>query len=98
MVALKLESVTIDAETTLTQPGRRVAPWIHYIKEGMAKFSLGGRAGEGMRERVVALSNAENMVGVYEFITGQDYYLSCRSIDLCLVQQLTRPTFDAIVA
>lgn len=49
------------------------------------------------REKIISLSNVEKVLGVYEFITDQDYSLCCKSIDLSLVQKLTFSNFEAIV-
>lgn len=48
-------------------------------------------------EKILNLSNVEKVLGVYEFITGQDYAICCKSIDLCLIQKLSYPNFIEIV-
>jgi len=49
------------------------------------------------KEKILNLSNVEKVLGVYEFITGQDYSVCCKSIDLCLIQKLTYSNFMQIV-
>lgn len=59
----------------------------------MAKFYI--RVGES--EKVLNLSNVQRMLGVYEFVSGQDYGVCCKSIDLCLIQKLSFENFAAAV-
>jgi hypothetical protein len=59
----------------------------------MAKFYIQGVSGE----KVLNLTNVQRMLGVYEFLTGQDYGVCCKSIDLCLIQKLSFDNFIAIV-
>jgi hypothetical protein len=75
----------------------------------MAKFYLGEHqlhpqvatgleyANPTAREKILSLSNVEKTLGVYEFITGQDYSVCCKSIDLSLIQKLTFTNFESIV-
>lgn len=49
-------------------------------------------------EIVLSLSNVEHVLGTYEFITGQEYSICCKSIDLCLIQTLTWESFQEVLA
>ena len=43
------------------------------------------------------LTNTERVLGIYEFITGQDYTVCCSSIDLCMLQSLSWKDFHEVV-
>jgi len=49
------------------------------------------------KEKILSLSNVEKLLGVYEFITGQNYSFSCKSIDLCLIKSLKWSDFWGLV-
>lgn len=74
----------------------------------MAKFYLvhsgqpqsstySGKRQQIAREQVLNLTNVERVLGVYEFVTGQAYSYCCRSIDLCLIQKLSRSKLSEIL-
>jgi hypothetical protein len=102
MLSLKMERTTADADTCIFENNRMSTQrCIFYIKEGVGKFYLEPRfkslVSVGDREKVLNLTNVERVLGVYEFITGQNYSICCRSIDLCLIQSLPWPAFMEVL-
>ena len=64
----------------------------------MAKFYLEYLPhNSNLKEKILSLSNVEKLLGVYEFVTGQNYSVSCKSIDLCLIQSLKWSDFRGLV-
>lgn len=72
----------------------------------MAKFYLqnvhphpaSNPAKHQFKEKILSLSNVEKLLGVYEFVTGQNYLICCKSIDLCLIQSLKWSDFWDIIS
>lgn len=65
----------------------------------MAKFYIPSATSSQNQqpEKILGLTNVEKVLGVYEFVTGQNYSMCCKSIDLCLIQTLKWSDFWATV-
>lgn len=67
----------------------------------MAKFYIPDKSsmkeGANLIEKILNLSNVQRILGIYEFITGQNYSVCCKSIDLCLIQKLSFENFIAAI-
>lgn len=48
-------------------------------------------------EKLLSLTNVGKLLGVYEFITGQNYTKCCKTIDFCLIQTLKWSDFWDII-
>ena len=104
---MKMKRSTLDSKTCIFQShleDRERQRCVFYLKKGVAKFYLSNHErkrtdlNDRKLQKVLNLTTIGKILGMYEFITGQDYSICCSSIDLCMLQSLSWNDFHEVIS